>query len=69
MHKRIYEAIKGHLFGGGMETARWDALLSKNENFKISVKDIDFFVSLITDICLAPPRHCTQRWVRRQSLI
>ena len=27
-----------------METAGWDALLKKNENFKISVKDIDFFV-------------------------
>ena len=44
-HERVYEqAIEGHLFGGEMETAGWDALLKKNENFKISVKDIDFFV-------------------------
>ena len=27
-----------------METAGRDALLNKNENFNISVKDIDFFV-------------------------
>jgi hypothetical protein len=45
MHERVYEqAIEGHLSGGEMETAGWDALLKKNENFKISVKDIDFFV-------------------------
>ena len=27
-----------------METAGWNALLKKKENFKISVKDIEFFV-------------------------
>ena len=44
-HERVYEqAIEGHLFGGEMETAGWDVLLKKNENFKISAKDIDFFV-------------------------
>ena len=43
--RRVYEqAIEGHLFGGEMETAGWDVLLKKNENFKISAKDIDFFV-------------------------
>ena len=31
------------LFGGDMETAGWEALL-KNPNFKIAVKDVDFFV-------------------------
>ena len=45
MHERVYEqAIEGHLFGGEMETAGWDALLKKNENLKFSVKDIDFVV-------------------------
>ena len=42
--ERVYEAIEGHLFGEEMETAGWDALLKKTENFKISVRDIDFFV-------------------------
>jgi hypothetical protein len=32
------------LFGGETETLGWDALLKKNGNFRISVKDIDFFV-------------------------
>jgi metal-dependent hydrolase (beta-lactamase superfamily II) len=45
MHERVYEqTIEGHLSGGEMETAGWDALLNKNENLKFSVKDIDFVV-------------------------
>lgn len=32
------------LFGGDMETAGWEALLKKSENFRNAVKEIDFYI-------------------------